>query len=287
MIKWRGIEEITPTRAAELLKHNTSNRKMRLAKVRTYAILMKNGMWKADSNDAILISENGDVLNGQHRLQAVIEAGIPVAMEVRYGADKDIYKVLDQGANRSVGDYMDEFPYKFSITACARTMASVKRGETLTVALHGQIAGNAAVPNDWVIEEINTNFDLYQRVAQSAYKFRNTVQYLQTSAFMAAVMVAIYVGKGNEVFEFLEDLTSPAPVSNSATLLRDHIMRRKLSGKRTTKKDTTALVLLAYEKYLSGDSVNVMRSDAAMRVFAEYEMMLRMKFEERNGGDYK
>ena len=94
-------EIITPERAAELLQNNPKNRHLRGRRVAAYANALKNGEWKQNT-DPIAISEDGELLNGQHRLVAIIKSGVSMDCLVAYDCPKDT--IFDKGAERNIGD---------------------------------------------------------------------------------------------------------------------------------------------------------------------------------------
>lgn len=100
------IKIITPEYAERLLEKNTSNRNLRRDHVNNLARDMSEGAWRLN-NDAICIANDGTLLNGQHRLNAIIKAGKPIKMLVAEGFSPDSYKVLDGGAKRSVADQLN------------------------------------------------------------------------------------------------------------------------------------------------------------------------------------
>ena len=94
---------ITPAYASELLKMNTNNRTVRDSKVEALAQSMRKGEWEL-SNDAITISEGNVLLNGQHRLLAVVRSGVPCNFILYTGAPDSTFDIMDTPALRSVGD---------------------------------------------------------------------------------------------------------------------------------------------------------------------------------------
>ena len=64
---------ITPKLAKELLLKNNSNRRITKSFVTTYANDMREGRWKGNTAEFIKIADDGDILDGQHRLLAIIE----------------------------------------------------------------------------------------------------------------------------------------------------------------------------------------------------------------------
>ena len=87
-----NVELITPEIAQELIdNHNANNprRKINRNVVSAYAVDMANGAWNLNG-EPIVIDANGEIKNGQHRLLAVIAAGVPVFMYVLRGTDPSI-----------------------------------------------------------------------------------------------------------------------------------------------------------------------------------------------------
>lgn len=99
------IMMVTPEMAAEWLKSNTKNRSLSQAIVNYYAAEMKAGRWELNG-ETIKFYENGTLKDGQHRLSAVVKAGVPVEMEVRFGVPNDSI-ICDRQRKRSVADMIN------------------------------------------------------------------------------------------------------------------------------------------------------------------------------------
>lgn len=98
---------VTPAMAEELLtdEMNKHNRDQREGRIRQWARAIEAGLWRL-SPEAIAISKEGFLLDGQHRLEAIIEAGIAVPMTVWWGRDLDEFNVIGQQAPRSGTDLL-------------------------------------------------------------------------------------------------------------------------------------------------------------------------------------
>lgn len=94
---------VTPPMAKRWLERNESNRKVSRARVNAYARDMAAGHW-ARSPHGIVFNENGDLLDGQHRLHAIVAANVAIRMLVVRGADHDVRLVIDRGRVRSMAD---------------------------------------------------------------------------------------------------------------------------------------------------------------------------------------
>ena len=95
-------ELITPEMAAYLLETNTENRKLSRGTVEAYANDIAAGNWDESVGVAISIDKNGVLRDGQHRLAAIVQAGIGIHTWVcRNVASDGIY---DNNRKRSNAD---------------------------------------------------------------------------------------------------------------------------------------------------------------------------------------
>lgn len=101
------VETITPAIAKEYLKKNVNNyrKHMNRSTIKKYAEDMKAGKWYLNG-EAITFGKNGLLKNGQHRLAAIILAGVPVQTAVIRDVEDDI-NTYDRGNNRSIVDIVN------------------------------------------------------------------------------------------------------------------------------------------------------------------------------------
>ncbi len=111
------IKTITPALAAEMLKKNTRNRPVNVYHVKRLAREMEMGRWKINGGT---ICFNGDLLiDGQHRLQAVVASGKTIQTYVVEGLPSDVFNTIDTGKRRNAGDTLALMGIK-----CSRSVAS-------------------------------------------------------------------------------------------------------------------------------------------------------------------
>jgi hypothetical protein len=97
---------ITPEVATDLLEHNTYNRPLSQNHVERIARQITEGKWKFNG-DTIKVSVGGDVLDGQHRLWAVIEAKKPIDTIIVHGVEREAFATIDTVRRmRSGGDVL-------------------------------------------------------------------------------------------------------------------------------------------------------------------------------------
>ncbi|HYE76800.1 MAG TPA: hypothetical protein VEI97_02330 [bacterium] len=100
------VQVVTPEMAADWLERSGSfrNRSKRPATIDRYARDMRAGKWAI--TNVIVIDDKGRVIDGQHRLEAVILAGVPVKMLVLRGVPTEAYTTIDQGMVRKISDLL-------------------------------------------------------------------------------------------------------------------------------------------------------------------------------------
>ena len=97
------IMEVTPELAKAFLQKNTSNRAKRGRWISDLANMIQRGEW-VTTHQGIAFAENGKLLDGQHRLEAIVLANKPVKMMVAINVPDDAFKVLDSGVKRTLAD---------------------------------------------------------------------------------------------------------------------------------------------------------------------------------------
>lgn len=108
---------ITPEMAEQFLKRNLVNRKhIRLSWVQALAAEMRQGTFRL-THQGIAFNTKGDLIDGQHRLHAIIESGCTVEMYVAFDcpADTAMEWPVDRGAMRSVADTMGIHPQEAAL----------------------------------------------------------------------------------------------------------------------------------------------------------------------------
>jgi hypothetical protein len=96
-------ELITPDVAKDMLKRNTKNRPVNWRKVEEYAAIMRAGRWRLH-DQGIMLDVEGNVLTGQKRLWAIIQADVNIYMRVSRGNPADTAHIIDRGVPQSARD---------------------------------------------------------------------------------------------------------------------------------------------------------------------------------------
>jgi hypothetical protein len=98
------IELVTPEMARNWLGERIRTRNMRVTKVSEYALDMKEGRWHVAA--ALVFNVDGRLIDGQHRLEAVVEYGESVLFNVVRNAVPEALLVVDTGIKRLLADFL-------------------------------------------------------------------------------------------------------------------------------------------------------------------------------------
>ena len=124
------IIDITPEMASEMLERNKNNyRKISYETVRRYSEIMKRGGWRMNS-ESIKLDRNGNVIDGQHRLAAIVKSGMTIKTAVVYNLDADTADVLDRGRPRTLAQ-LTRGELNSSEAAIARYLLKVNRHDSV------------------------------------------------------------------------------------------------------------------------------------------------------------
>lgn len=98
-----NLVTVTPTIAKQLLNGNDHNRRIRPALVKMLRAEIEQGRWTV-THQGIALDDDGRLIDGQHRLKAIVESDTPVKMYVAKGIPTDAAAVIDGGVTRTYGD---------------------------------------------------------------------------------------------------------------------------------------------------------------------------------------
>jgi hypothetical protein len=144
------VQTITPKKAAEYLELNTANRPLATRTVREFAAAMRRGEWRV-THQGIAFDTTGALVDGQHRLAAIVEADIPVDVTVFTEVPEGAFDVLDTGKRRNAADVLAIEGEKSAVmlAAMVRTVWLYENRPELNWS-----GGDAGVSNHQIVETL-------------------------------------------------------------------------------------------------------------------------------------
>lgn len=96
------IQSVTPELAMKMLERNTGNRTVNQDHVLTLAREMSLGRWKLNGSTISINDER--LIDGQHRLLAVVKSGVPIETIIVEGLPSGVFDTIDVGKKRTSSD---------------------------------------------------------------------------------------------------------------------------------------------------------------------------------------
>lgn len=163
------IIAITPQLASQWLATNTdNNRNISNTTVARYAADMINGQWKI-TGEAIKFDTAGKLIDGQHRLTAVVASHKTVQMAVITDLEPDIISVIDTGRVRTGADALTIAGFAENannIAALARKIIAFNAGITdIMSARKIRVKGEAITNRDIIRFNLENDLQPYVRYA--------------------------------------------------------------------------------------------------------------------------
>lgn len=98
------VREIGPQEAEQLLSRNSRNRPVVQRRVDDLVAAISGGDWRL-THQGIAVLPDGQILDGQHRLMAIVRSGKRVPIMVTQ-LDEDVFDVIDTGRARTPRDVL-------------------------------------------------------------------------------------------------------------------------------------------------------------------------------------
>jgi hypothetical protein len=248
------VRDITPQMAAELLSKNTKNRVLRPRNVKFLSQQMEDGAWHL-TGSGIQIGVSGRILDGQHRLQAVIESGCTVPMFIVSGIDDAAMSVIDTGMNRRANDVLSISGIKNSgaIAGGVKKILAHKRSKTHGGKLHRYEQATNQQVLDFAIE----NSEFLNEIFNKSQKYYRSFPAVTISGYMAHYH-RFYGEDKDRVDQFFMSLASGVGdgIKDPAIVLRNKLMRDKMTAGVLTPKEKDAIITSAWKYYRKGKKIN-------------------------------
>ncbi|QKW51397.1 hypothetical protein [Streptomyces buecherae] len=249
---------VTPELAREWLKVNALNRPLSRQTVVHLTRAIQRGEWKL-THQGIAFDENGQLVDGQHRLEAVVKAGVAVEMLVAYGVPRAAFTVMDTGRKRTGRD--------------ALSLAGETNSTHLAAALRGlQLylsspdanwsGGSSLISNDQLLTTLEQHPDMRESINRGMALNR------ATKVTVTAASIGWYVTSRErpdiDQAPWFDGLVSGAGlVESDPRLTLRNTLLGMAAGKRYRKRDDSREHLLYYLKawnaWVEGRALKLLR----------------------------
>lgn len=229
--------EVTPEMAMQLLDHNQQNRPLRQRHVQRIAGQILEGKWQYNG-DTIKIADSGDVLDGQHRLWAIVEAKRAVESIIVRNVPKAAFSTIDTiRATRSGGDTLALLGVTRYRTAAATALTWLLRWQW------GVMADWKAPQNKIENSDVEEAWKHHPGILQAVERAAN-LRGLVNAPLMAFLYYAMSNRNAELAERMMETLENPAGVSVSDPFFR---LRSYFTANHHQRKEPLTTIALAFK----------------------------------------
>lgn len=249
------IIHISPTIAQRMLDSDTAvrettkakNRKLSVTHVNYLAKEMAAGRWVL-TGSSIQFNELGELIDGQHRLVAIIRAGMTVPCYVVTGLPTQAFFALDQNKKRTTRDILHALEYKYDAYLGAAVLHILNwEGQKLFYKNRGQISSQEVV--EWI--------DANPKIMDSAHMvLGSTTARTRQQGFKPGLLMALHFlfgqrNKGSATY-FMEALSTgkfDLPSDDVIFLLRERLIRDAISKARLDSESLANFIVVAWNRW--------------------------------------
>jgi hypothetical protein len=247
------VETITPLIAAQWLQTQVRNRPASEQTVARYTAAIQRGEWLVNG-EAIKFDTAGRLIDGQHRLSAVVRADTKIDSLVVRGLNGEAFETLDTGKIRKLPDLLalHGFVDVNNLAALVRILYGYR--------YFGNVRSVAQV-------NINTSSHSLREFVSDPFRREDVIEALRqgqnrkvTRSFFSAPLAAFtwYVthrAKPAAADQFFVELSSSIGKENPASVLADRIAASRLETRKSGLAEAAAFCIKSWNAHVLGKQI--------------------------------
>ncbi|MGI5195677.1 hypothetical protein ACQEVY_18845 [Streptomyces sp. CA-288835] len=256
------MELVTPEKAQKWLsENNRGNRPLSATHVSSLARALERGEWRIH-HQGIAFTADGRLLDGQHRLAAIVQARKPAELLIARGVDPATFSVMDTGKRRTARDLLH--------------LEGERRTQHLAAALRGLHLYRTAPKIGWLGPSATISHDQLRKVLDDNPGIREALEAgmnlnREVRITVTAAAVGIYATTTDRPDvandEWLDGLMTGANLKrNDPRLILRNTMAALKQGKSSRKRDDSrehlTYYLKAWNAWVEGRSIKILRRNA-------------------------
>lgn len=245
-----------PELAREWLQTAASNRRLNEKAVDRLSRDMLEGRWLLNG-ESIKFDRDGHLIDGQHRLAAIVKSGITVPMLVVFDLDPLAQQTVDLGVSRTTGQIASMAGVKNANAKGAISVALIRYHRNRE---HKWTSSNVPSKTEQLNYMLEHNLLLSQAL-QDAEEVHRAMGAHRTSYGAAAALVRLAGNSRPDWLPFHERIGDGAGLTHgdARLALRNQMMRVRKQHTVWEAQQQLAWVIKAWNAYCQGDQVKVLR----------------------------
>lgn len=258
---------LTPEMAVKMLENHPNNRNLSTGRLTRYTNDIINNRWVDDTGELIKIDVDGNLIDGQHRLHAVIKANKPIYVHIATGINKDVFSVIDSGKSRSASDVL-KIAGVLNTNKVAAFIQLYNQYKN-TNYRYDSVNIDTGMTSKMILKFYNENSKRIDTIISKStvfyHQFQKVLNYGDVALFYA-LFTDISPYKG---LEFIRELCQGTDITNDVIiLLRNRLLSDKISSSnKMLVKHRRALIIKAWNIYYLDKKLKVLKFNPEVEEF--------------------
>jgi hypothetical protein len=239
---------IEPLYAKELLARNNKNRKLSNKLVNKLAYQIEQNKWYEDTGESIKVDKYGNLLDGQHRLNAIVKANKAVKTILITDMEPEAMNYIDTGKSRSAKDLLVLNNVKY-----ANLIVSL-----VSVYYDPTMMRTKTMSNKDILDCYYRNKNEFDYCAKKGSKYYDQSNQMISKSDIT-IMLYLFRKKDLELADNFVKMVSTG-ISINSNLSPEHNLRQWLLSQKNDKNPVTNRVrrwtwIKFFNKYIAGETV--------------------------------
>lgn len=227
------------------------------AEIRRYAADMKAGRW-ALTGDSVKFGTDGMLKDGQNRLSACVQAGVPFETHVVFGIDPNVFANIDRGKNRNPADV-------FHIAGIAYPSSTAGAVRWILLLANGEAKARTTFEPDHLLREYgNLDAEELEKCVKVARRIKTLTG--QPTGPLAAVYYLCRQKTSSKADEFFKKWADGSPHAVQVKLQKKLMKMASENNGRVHDVVRTALLVQAWNHFVKGQKGAMTKLDWSLRV---------------------
>jgi hypothetical protein len=239
---------VTPEMAFEWLSQNVNNRDLRWHDVQYLKQCIVTGNWKV-THQGIAFYVGGDLADGQHRLTAIVEAGVGVWLNVTRNMPRENADAIDRGIARTQRDHLKFSGWEVDTRRVAVCVCLISQ-------YYVQASDNS---ERWQKRRMQPDqFAKFYAAFSEAIEFAYSTNKQLHACPVAAIASAWFTEDRDRLAQFRSIIVTGSTTDageHAAVRLRDHLIKKQYGQGEAARNDLFLKSCSALRAFLAGRSL--------------------------------
>lgn len=253
------IIKLNSKEAQRLLETNNDNRQYNERHVGFLANQMQTGKWKFTA-DPIRVSKSGKLLDGQHRLMALIKADKEFDFLVIKDLEDNIFDVLDTGKIRSAGDVLsiNKVTKANKAASIVKFVIAFQKG-AYSVAGGGDGSKRAYIANSDILKFARKHSDNLTEVIDEAISLTKHFK-LMSFQLLGGCYYLFSALHSEDAHTFFQKLVNGTDLKENCPIrhLRERFIKNQASKSKLSAREKLALTIHAWNAFRTKKDIKVL-----------------------------